>query len=319
MLRKQVITRTLAFWVLAGSTAFTQISCSQSDKKEVAQDSDQAYNDFKTFVSDSEVKAQNVSTQVEADYERETNEMKADYDSKIAAVDQYADQYDEARRQEIEALRTRYTTAYDQREQAWRDRTAAPVTPTAATTAGSDASTGRASNTSTPKPKAGKYYKSSNPAARLTAANARQTYEAFVQDIKKNEDRYDIDDWRNINAEWRALDEAYDAVKGYISAKDLAEIQKEKLKYAAFKSYDKAEARTAQGADAVSGEAREVKEETADERSKVGQAVSNTASDVKETGKDVGKGAAKVGKKVGGAVKGAYKEVKSEVKNTDND
>ena len=314
MFKKQVTIRTLALLLLAGGATLTQTSCSQSDQKEVAQESDQAYNDFKTFVSDSEAKAQAVSNQAEADYERETTQMKADYDAKVAAVDQYADQYDEARRQEIEQLRTRYTTAYDQREQARRGSATATV---AATTAASEAPTSSASSQGTQK--VGKYYKPSNPAAQLTAANARQTYEAFVQDIKKNEDRYDIDDWRNINKEWRALDEAYDAVKGDISAKDLAEIQKEKLKYAAFKSYDKAEARTAQGADAVSSEAKEVKEETADERSKVGQAVSNTASDVKETGKDVGKGAAKVGKKVGGAVKGAYKEVKSEVKNTDND
>lgn len=313
MFKKKITIHTLALLLVAGGITTTQMSCSRSDRAEVSQESDQAYNDFKNFVSESEAKVQTVANEAEADFERETSQMKADYDSKVAAVDQYADQYDENRRQEIEQLRTRYNTAYDQRDQAWRNRPNA----VASTTSGSEAATGVASGAGTMK--VGKYYKPTNPAAQLTAANARQTYEAFVQDIKKNEDRYDIDDWRYINAEWRALDEAYDAVKGDISANDLAAIQKEKLKYAAFKSYDKTEARVAQGADAVSSEAQEVKAETADERSKVGQAVSNTASDVKETGKDVGKGAAKVGKKVGSAVKGAYKEVKSEVKNTDND
>ncbi|SMC00461.1 hypothetical protein SAMN00120144_3388 [Hymenobacter roseosalivarius DSM 11622] len=297
MIKNRITMHTLALLLLASGFTLTQTSCSRAEKAEVSQESDQAYNDFKTFVSESETKAQAAGNQVEADYERETTQMKTDYDSKVAAVDQYADQYDEPRRQEIEQLRTRYTTAYDQRDQAWRNKSM--------TTGGTM--------------KMGKYYKPTSPAAQLTAANARQTYENFTQMIKQNEDRYDIDDWRNINAEWRAMDEAYDAVKGDISANNLAAIQKEKLKYAAFKSYDKTEARVAQGADAVSGEAREVKAETADERSKVGQAVSNTASDVKETGKDVGKGAAKVGKKVGSAVKGAYKEVKSEVKNTDKD
>ncbi|QIL77804.1 MULTISPECIES: hypothetical protein [Hymenobacter] len=313
MFKKRITMHTLALLLMAGGITFTQASCSRQDRAEVSQESDQAYNDFKNFVSESEAKAQAASNQAEADYERETTQMKADYDAKVAAVDQYADQYDETRRQEIEQLRTRYTTAYDQRDQAWRNKANTAGT----TTGGTDATTGVASGAGTMK--MGKYYKPTSPAAQLTAANARQTYENFTQMIKQNEDRYDIDDWRNINAEWRALDEAYDAVKGDISANDLAAIQKEKLKYAAFKSYDKTEARVSQGADAVSGEAKEVKEETADERSKVGQAVSNTASDVKETGKDVGKGAAKVGKKVGSAVKGAYKEVKSEVKNTDND
>jgi hypothetical protein len=328
MFRKSLTINALAAVMLLGGVAFTQTSCSQADKKEVSAESDQAYQDFQTFVSDTEAKADATTDQIEADYERETAQMKADFDAKVAAVDKYADQYDDNRRQEVEALRTRYTSAYDKREAAWKNRSA-----TAGTAAGSTATGGTMTM--------GKYYKPSSPASRITAANARATYEAFVNDIKKNEDRYDIDDWRNINAEWRALDEAYDKVKGDIPAKDLAEIQKEKLKYAAFKSYDKTEARVAQGADAVSGEAKEVKAETADERSKVGQAVSNTASDVKEAGKDVGQGAAKVGKdvgqgaakvgkdvgqgaakvgrKVGGAVKGAYKDVKAEVKNTDND
>lgn len=301
MFKKTLTSQALAAVLLAGSLAMSASSCSRSERTEMSQESDQAYNDFKTFVSDVETRADNVATTAEANYEQETAQLKNDFDTKVAAVDKYADQYDDARRQEIEQLRTRYTTAYDKREMAWKNRPSVAGTAAAGST------------------KMGKYYKPNNPAAQLTAANARQTYEAFVRDIKQNEDKYDIDDWRNINAEWRALDEAYDKVKKDISAGDLAEIQKEKLKYAAFKSYDKAEARVAQGADAVSGEAREVKAETADERSKVGQAISNTASDVKEAGKDVGQGAAKVGSKVGGAVKGAYKEVKSEVKNTDND
>lgn len=307
MFRKHLTLNALAALLLLGGAAFTQTSCSQTQQKEVSAESNQAYNDFATFVSDTEAKADAVATEAEADYERETAQLKADFDAKVAAVDKYADGYDDARRQEIEALRTRYTAAYDKREMAWKNRAGGGMATTGAPSASSGAM------------KVGKYYKPMNPAAQLTAANARTTYENFVRNVKQNEDKYDIDDWRYINSEWRALDEAYDKVKGDIPAKDLAEIQKEKLKYAAFKSFDKSEARAAQGADAVSNEAREVGAETADERSKVGRAASNTASDVKEVGKDVGQGAANVGKKVGGAVKGAYKEVKSEVKNTDND
>lgn len=309
MIRKTLTTPALAALLLMGGLSFTQTSCSSNTDttKEVSNESDQAYNDFKTFVSDTEAKADAVATEAEADYTNETNQLKADFDAKVAAVDRYADQYDDARRQEIEQLRTRYTTAYDKREMAWKNR---PTTVAGTTTGGGTGTSGM---------KPGKYYTPTSPAASITASNARATYESFVNNIKQNEDRYDIDDWRYINAEWRALDEAYDKVKGDIPAKDLAEIQKEKLKYAAFKSYDKTEARVAQGADAVGSGAQEAKAETADERSAVGRAASNTASDVKEVGKDVGQGAAKVGKKVGGAVKGAYKEVKSEVKNTDND
>ncbi|GAA3996749.1 hypothetical protein GCM10022408_04220 [Hymenobacter fastidiosus] len=298
MFKKTITLHTLAALLTIGGLTFTQTSCSQAEKKEVSQDSDQAYTNFKDYVATVETSAGNAATATEADYNAETARLKADFDTKVAAVDQYAGQYDDARRQEIEQLRTRYTTAYDQRDMAWRNRSAGGMATTAVM---------------------GQYYKPSNPASKVTAANARATYEAFVQSVKLNEDKYDINDWKNINAEWRALDEAYDVVKGDIPANDLAEIQKEKLKYAAFKSFDKSEARVSQGAAEVRGEANEMNARTADERGAVGQAARNTASDVKETGKDVGQGAAKVGSKVGSAVKGAYKEVKSEVKNTDND
>lgn len=276
MFRKYLTLHSLAACMLLGSIGVASTSCSQANQQEVSAEKDQAYNDLVVFVEQAEAKASAVGNEVEADYERESAQLKADFDTKVASVDKYSSEYDEARRQEIDALRTRYTTAYDRRQAAWDARAT-----------GSTATAGAM--------KMGQYYKPTQPAAKLTAANARATYEAFVQDVKKNEERYDLDDWRNINAEWRALDEAYDNIKGEIPAKDLAEIQKEKLKYAAFKSWDKTQGRAAQGANAVSGEAQEVKAETADERSKVGQAASNTAADVKQAGK-----------KVGGAVKDVF-------------
>jgi hypothetical protein len=156
-----------------------------------------------------------------------------------------------------------------------------------------------------------------NMAANLTAANARQTYESFVSKVKQNEDQYQINEWRQINAEWRALDEKYERVKSNVSGADQREIAKEKAKYAAFKSFDKTESRVSQGADVVTGD----RESAVDKGSvvQVERSGKNAASDVKEAGKDIGQGAVNVGKKVGGAAKGAYKEVKSEIKNTDND
>lgn len=246
MLRKSLTVNALASLLLLGG-AFSNTSCSQPDKKEVSAESDQAYRDFQLFVSDAEAKANNVAEVAEADFEQETAQLKTDFDAKVASVDKYADQYDDARRQEVEALRTRYTEAFDKREAAWKNKRTSATNQVASTITAASASGAL---------KLGKYYKPSSPAAQLTATNARTTYESFVKNIKQNEDQYDIDDWRNINTEWRALDEAYDKVKGDIPARDLAEIQKEKVKYAAFKSFDKAEARAAQGADAVGDEAK---------------------------------------------------------------
>lgn len=291
MNNNQSFLRTLGFVLLMGGVAAANTGCSQADKQEVSAESDQAYNDMTTFVDNTEAKAAVVGDEMQADYDRETTEMKADYEAKKAAVDKNADKYDDNRRQEIDKLNTRYTTALDQRASSWDNRMKVGDM--------------------------GQYYKPTSPAAQLTATNARTTYEKFVQNVKSNQEKYDINDWRNINAEWRAMDEAYDKVKGNISVNDLAGIQKEKLKYSAFKSWDKTKIRANQGADAVAGKADDVSDETADERSRAGQAISNTASDVKqagkdvghgaaEVGKDIGQGAAKAGKKVGGAVKDVF-------------
>jgi hypothetical protein len=285
MIKKTFTINALAAILLAGGVSFTHSSCTRSEQKEVSQEGEQAYNDFKTFVTDAETRAENAANETEADFNQETTQLKSDFDAKVAAVDKYADQYDDARRQEIEQLRTRYTTAYDKRDMAWKNRASAAGTTATTTTV-----------------KMGKYYKPmTSEYAAVTPQNVRAKYEAFTAMVKANENRYDIDDWRNVNADWRTLDERYDAIKDQVSTADREEIAKEKAKYAAFKSFDKTEARVAEGAGAVGGAAKDV------------------AGGAKEVGKDVGQGAKKVGSKVGSAVKGAYKEVKSEVKNTDND
>ena len=322
MFRKALTLHALSAMLLMGGVAFTQTSCSQDQKKEVSAESDQAYNDFKTFVSDTEAKADATASQAGANIEQETEQLKADFDAKVASVDKYADQYDDARRQEIEALRTRYTTAYDRLEAA-RGSGATASTDTSDTAAAAAASTSAtAGGGNGGATKVGKYYKPSSPAAALTAANARSTYEAFVQNVKKNEDKFDIDDWRNINAEWRAMDAKYDQIKGDVSGADKAEITKEKLKYAAFKSFDKSEARASQVGDLVTGDKAEAKAKG--EGVQVGKTAKNVGNDLEgtgkdigqgavkvgkgavEVGKDVGQGAAKVGKKVGGAVKDVF-------------
>ncbi|TGE15448.1 DUF6565 domain-containing protein [Hymenobacter elongatus] len=302
MFKKNLTIHALATLLLLGGTTLTQTSCSQADKKEVSQESDQAYEDFKTFVSTAETQVDNVAGKAEADYERETSDMKAEFDAKVASVDKYADQYDDTRRQEIEQLRTRYTTAYDKRDMAWKSR----PTSVEGTSMGSG-STAR-------------IYQSEAPQySGLTAGTIRGTYEAFTARVNENENRYGIEDWRAVNADWRALDERYDQIKSEVSTADRAEIAKEKLKYAAFKSYDKTEARVAQGADAVGAGAQNVANETRDERQDVSNAASNTGSDVKAATRSVGRKIGDAAQKVGEKTKEGYKEVKSEVKNTDND
>ncbi|MDQ2771657.1 MAG: hypothetical protein M3Y54_14295 [Bacteroidota bacterium] len=291
--------RSCALALLMGSIAVAQTGCSQADKQEVSAGGDQAYNDLDAFVTNTESGVDSVGDEMKADYDRQSAQMETDFQAKYAAARKNAGRGDDARRQDLESLQNRYITASEKRTVNWDNRT----------------KTGDL----------GQYYKPSSPAARLTAANARGTYESFVQNVKQHQQQYDINDWRNINAEWRAMDEAYDKVKGDIPAGDLADIQKEKLKYAAFKSWDKTKIRAGQAGDAVSNSASNAKDEvsntasdakaeTADERSRAGQAISNTASDVKQAGQDVGHGAAEVGKDIGHGAAKAGKKVGNTVK-----
>ncbi|WP_149867174.1 DUF6565 domain-containing protein [Solirubrum puertoriconensis] len=325
MFKKTISTHALALLLLGGGIAFSQASCNRAERQETANETaaatNDAYNDFKSFVANTEARAENIGEMTEAEFNEETTQLKSDYDSRVAAAEADMATWDDNRKTEYEQLKTRYTTAYTRREEAYRNRGAVAMNTT---TGGSSASGSSSMNTSSAAGTMGKYYKPSNPAANLTATNARQTYEDFVQMVKQNEDRYDINDWRNINAEWRALDQKYEQIKGDVSGSDKAEIAKEKVKYAAFKSYDKAETRVSQGADLATGNREEAAAKGSGVR--LEQSARNAGSDAKEvgkdaaeTGKDAGQGAKNVGQKVGGAVKGAYKEVKSEVKNTDND
>lgn len=94
--------------------------------------------------------------------------MKADYETRKVAVDKYAEKYDDNRRQKIEKLNSHYATIVDQRTNTWNNRM-----------------------------KAGQlveYYKPARPAAQLTAANARTIYEEFVQNVKNNTEKHDIND-----------------------------------------------------------------------------------------------------------------------------
>ena len=122
MLYQRFCPPALAALLLLSCATLTQTSCSPGNKSEAATGSDQAYQDFQTFVSDTEAKAAAVANQPEADYERETTQLRTDFDARVAAVDKYADPHDEARRREVEALRTRYTAAYDKRTAAWTNR-----------------------------------------------------------------------------------------------------------------------------------------------------------------------------------------------------
>ncbi|UOG72742.1 hypothetical protein MTX78_11455 [Hymenobacter tibetensis] len=300
MIQFRINTLLLATSLLAGGSTLALSSCSSNDKKEVSQEGQRAYDNLQAYVTEAETTP--------------ATTVPDTFAARLATVQRYAAEFDTARQAEIQRLQERYNQA----------QSGATATASVDTT-GSMMATAAASAPVAPAPAGeapAKLYKPTSPAAALTATNARATYEAFVQRVKANEDKYEIGDWRVINAEWRALDQKYDQIKGDVSGSDKAEIAKEKLKYAAFKSFDKTESRASQVGDLATGDKAEAKAKG--EGVQVERAAKNTGSDVKnagkeigqgavkvgkgaaEVGKDVGQGAVKAGKKVGGAVKDVF-------------
>ena len=195
------------------------------------------------------------------------NRVKADYDARLAAAERDAEQLTAEQRAEIESLKVRYTTAFDQRETAFKARvpsTVAPM-PTLYTSAAAGYAT-------------------------LPASALRATYEQFVQNVKANEDRYGLADWRAVNADWEALDARKDQVEDQLSLADRTEIAKEKVKYTAIKTFDKGEARAAQGVDSARSGAYRAGKAIGRGASKAGEVIDKGADKVGDAAKEVYKG-----------------------------
>ena len=311
MFKKTISTHALAAMMLLGGLSFTQLSCSQDQQRDTAQAGDRAYNNFKGFVDQTEASAANVGNQTQADYDQETARMKADFDARVASVDSAASQYDDQRRQEIEQLRNRYTAAYDQREATWRNRDTTATAMNMTTDAdGSMSSSGSASSPSSSDAEygtMGKYYKPTKSYSNISAASLPAVYKQFTDEVNQNKDNYDIADWRNVNSDWKRLNARKDELDPTLSGDAKREIAKQKIEYAAVKSYDKTTIRAEQGADAVAGAGKDVYKGAKSVGKDVGHTAGKVGSKVGNTAADVGEGAANVGKD---AYKGAKKGVK---------
>ena len=318
MFKKTLSIHTLAAMMLLGGLSFTQLSCSQDQQRETAQTGDRAYNNFKGFVDQAEASATNVGNETQEDYDRETAQMKANFDAQVASVDSAAGQYDDQRRQEIEQLRNRYTAAYDKREAAWRDHSATAMNTDADGSMSSSGTMDNEVDSGKEYATMGKYYKPMKSYTSVSAAALPAVYKKFTDDVNKNKDNYDIADWRNVNSDWKRLNARKDELDPTLSGDAKREIAKQKVEYAAVKSYDKTTLRAEQGADAVAGTAKDaykgaksVGKDVGNTAVNVGEKVGDKAGDV---GKDVGHTAAKVGEGAADVGKDAYKGAKKGVK-----
>lgn len=251
--------------------------CTHAEQREAAADTTAAYTDFKAHVERIESRVSFIDLS-DTQFSEEMNSAQADFDAKLAVVERDAEQLSAEQRADVAALKTRYTTAVEQRRAAYAARTTTPAA-TAAT------------NGAAPL-----YQSAAAGYANLTAADLRATYERFVQNVKANEDRYGIADWRVVNEDWKALNARKDQLEDHLSVADRAEIAKEKVKYAAFKTFDKAEARAAQGADETESGAYRAGQAIGRGANKAGQAIDRGAEKVGDAAKEVFRGVKDAGK-----------------------
>jgi hypothetical protein len=240
---------------------FAQLSCSTADRNQAANESEEAYNDFKDYVSNVETATDNQADSAEANWEETTASSQATYEQKASRVDKYTDTYDNNRKQEIDALKTRYNTYWENRNRQHQNQVA----------------TSNISGTSRNGGVAAEFR--TETIAATSPAGIRTAYENFVNHVKANKENFTSADWKAAENYFDALDSHKNAVESQLSDKDKYEIGKAKSKYTALKA-------GRAGID-VSEAASQTKETGKEVGSKVGNAAEKLGSEVKSTTKKV--------------------------------
>lgn len=274
-----VVLLVLTVLLLAG-LAIIFTSCSSSDTRYARQESERAYQDFRKFVTGIE----NEGSFDTSNWQQAANKSRQAYEEKISTLNQHYKNFDESRRQEIEALKGRYNTYWDKHVSQYNAQ--------ATTVHGGLAADFRIEELAT-----------------TTPANIRQAYESLISTIQANKENYTQEDWKAINAYYLALDKRKNMVQSALSDKDKYEIAKAKARYVALRTearFDPDVSKTASelgntvekagttiqeninsGAAEVGRAsekvATEVKENTREGAGKIGQAATKTGQEVKST------------------------------------
>ena len=269
--------------LIFGNTACTKSERVETENKventgtEVKNESEEAYNNFKNWVDEKDRDTAYVYDS-NRDYNEEISNREDAYNERVAALDKNAKYYDDARRAEIEEMKTRYNTNWETRRAAY-------------------ASYGKSDSL---RPVYLTVPENATDLNALTPANIRAAYENFVAKVQANKESYSNADWQVVDAMWSDLDARKNAIQEQLSAKDKYEIGKAKTKYQAMKAASK----TGNTAQKVGSNIKEGAQTGAEK----------TADAAKEGGSKVGNAA----KKVGSETKELYKKAEDKVDGTND-
>ncbi len=279
---------------------FTQVACNSTDRTtatntEASGTSDQAYNDYKSYVTTYESDVNGGWDSTETDWDSRMTRDRQRYDSLEYAVSGFESTLDENQKAEYAEYRSRYQNAWQQREgqySAWMNNNQSTSASSTNRSAGMSSEVDMSSMNTEKIPS-------------YTARDIREAYESFVSHVESNKSNYSNDDWKTVEMYWNKLDDRKNAIQSELSDKDKWEIAKAKTKYIAMKNASKA-------GNTASNVGSSLKETGKDvSNSKVGE-------NVKDAGQAVGSGAKKAGKAVGNTVKKGANKVEDAFDGDDN-
>lgn len=201
--------KSLAFVVLISGA--TLVSC--DDRREY----EQPLNDYEAYVDRT---ANNTGEWTEERW----NETEAEYREKRRQVEQHADRMDDQARTRYQEADRRYEDLRRQYEEQRASRQ----------------HTGNVSNLYASVGSAGSNDLQLN---NVTADNLLETYRGFVDQVDANKDNYSVEDWKEIEIIWDALNRRKNEVEDNLASSDNMKIAELKVKYGWIKTGNKMEAK----------------------------------------------------------------------------
>ena len=193
------------------------LACNGQQENE---ENEQAFTEYKTFVTETENRANTELTETEARamrqsamdtslWQKESAELNQDFESRKNRVDANLDSYDEARRKEIADLEQRYNVAVKKQEEKYRnvsrryrlrsDLLGLPV--------------------------------NADDMSSINAAALPGVYERFVERLNGEAENLEQSDWEMVEGWWLALNNRRNELQGQLNTNATATINRASEKY----------------------------------------------------------------------------------------
>lgn len=197
------------------------ISCNTDDNRQ-AEETDAAYVEYRTFVTDFErdslaeveLRAMESETYDSAEWARMKENRQQQFRQRLQAVQQNQDQYTEEQRQEIQDLENRYNRAVERRDEQFED--------------------------------ASRRYRlrrellgveiRQDDLSDITQENIASTYQRFVDTVAENGQRYEGRDWEMIEGWWSSLNNRYRSLQEELPQQTRNTIEQAQARYRELRS-----------------------------------------------------------------------------------